>query len=200
MTSNRIWWADPPDKDEAGVPNVGGAFGLAATLKYLNRLGMDQLGGYEEELTDYALEKLRATRGVKIYGERPRVGVISFNLSDLPHALVGAVMCFEAGIGLRTACFCAQRYVRHLLGLTENDVDPALYESNRLDKIPGMVRISLAPYNTREEIDILVKWLKILNENKYEFRRRYKFSPQFGGYWPVGLDENAYFNLAGVSL
>jgi len=200
VTSNRIWWADPPDKDEAGVPNVGGAFGLAATLKYLNRLGMDQLGGYEEELTDYALEKLRATRGVKIYGERPRVGVISFNLSDLQHALVGAVMCFEAGIGLRTACFCAQRYVRHLLGLTENDVDPALYESNRLDKIPGMVRISLAPYNTREEIDILVKWLKILNENKYEFRRRYKFSPQFGGYWPVGLDENAYFNLAGVSL
>ncbi|NLN88042.1 MAG: aminotransferase class V-fold PLP-dependent enzyme, partial [Syntrophomonadaceae bacterium] len=162
---------------------------MAAPLKYLDRLGMDDLGVYEEELTKYSLEKLRSIRGLKVYGAQPRVGVITFNLGDLPHALVGAVMCFEAGIGLRTACFCAQGYVRHLLGLTEKDVDPALYESNRLDKIPGMVRISLAPYNTREEIDVLVKWLKILNENKYEFRRRYSFSPQFGGYWPMGVDE-----------
>ncbi|MEQ8200969.1 MAG: aminotransferase class V-fold PLP-dependent enzyme [Syntrophomonadaceae bacterium] len=200
VTRDRIWWAEPPDKDEAGVPNVGGAFGLAATLKHLDRLGMYDLASYEEDLADYALEQLRAIRGLKIYGAKPRVGVIAFNLADLPHALVGAVMCFEAGIGLRTGCFCAQGYLRHLLGLSENDVDPGLYASNRLDKIPGMVRISLAPYNTREEIDILIKWLKILRDNKLEFRRRYRFSPQLGGYWPIGLDEESYFSLAAISL
>ncbi len=201
VTSDRIWWADPPDKDEAGVPNVGGAYGLAVTLKQLESLGTHELAHHEEKLTDYALEQLRRIRGLKVYGGGPRVGVVTFNLSGLPHALVGAVMCFEAGIGLRTGCFCAQGYVRHMLGLSEGDIDPRYYQSGDVGKIPGMVRISLAPYNTYEEVDLLVKWLKTIRDNKHEFRRRYQYLPDQGGYWPVGLDQKSYGRLPpGLSI
>lgn len=184
---NKVVWADPPANEEAGSPNVAGAYALARTLKYLDKLGMNELAGYEAELTGYALGKLRSLKGVTVYGDEPRVGVISFNLADLPHALVGAVLCFEAGIGLRTGCFCAQNYVRHLLGVKAENKHAVLYEENRIDKIPGMVRISLAPYNTRQEVDHLIKWLANILENRFDFKRRYKFSAAHGGFIPADL-------------
>ncbi len=191
---NEIFWADPPDKDEAGSPNVVGAYALARTLKYLDKLGMADLAKYEEELTAYALEKLGDINSLILYGSQPRVGVITFNLKDMPHALVGAILCYEAGIGLRTGCFCAQNYVRHLLGVKEDYQHLKFYERNELDKIPGMVRISLAPYNTQEEVDHLIKWLKYIAGNRYEFRRRYKFSPAHGGFIPIDLVNKDYIN------
>jgi len=189
---NEVFWSDPPDKEEAGSPNVVGAYALARTLAYLDKLGMDNLAKYEEELTAYTLEKLRALNCVKIYGSQPRVGVISFNLKDMPHALVGAILCFEAGIGLRTGCFCAQKYVRYLLGVKEDLEQLQFYERNEMDKIPGMVRISLAPYNTREEVDHLITWLRYIADNRYEFRRRYKISPVQGGYIPSDIINKEY--------
>ncbi len=179
-----IFWADPPDREEAGSPNVIGTYALARTLAYLDKLGMDNLAKYEEELTDYALDKLKQVRGIKIYGSKPRVGVISFNLQDIPHALLGAILCFEAGMGVRTGCFCAQKYVRLLLGLEENPEYLEIYESNRIDKMPGMARVSLAAYNTREEIDELVRYLQDIAVNPYEYRRRYRFSTTQGSYLP----------------
>lgn len=194
VLKNEIFWANPPDREEAGSPNVVGAFALARTLKYLNELGMDALAKHEEELTAYTLEKLGDLNFLRVYGSQPRVGVISFNLKDLPHALVGAILCFEAGIGLRTGCFCAQNYVRHLLGVKEDYQQLEFYERNEIDKIPGMVRISLAPYNTREEVDHLIKWLRYIVENRYEFRRRYKFSRVHGGFIPADLLNKEYIS------
>ena len=112
------------------------------------------------------------------------MGVISFNLQDIPHALLGAILCFEAGMGVRTGCFCAQKYVRLLLGLEENPEYLEIYESNRIDKMPGMARVSLAAYNTREEIDELVRYLQDIAVNPYEYRRRYRFSTTQGSYLP----------------
>jgi len=189
---DEVFWADPPDSEEAGSPNVVGAYALARTLKYLDKLGMEALAKHEAELTDYTLEKLKDLKSVTVYGCQPRVGVISFNLNGLPHALVGAILCFEAGIGLRTGCFCAQNYVRHLLGVKEDRRQLDYYERNEIDKIPGMVRISLASYNTSEEINYLIKWLKHIAENKKEFKRRYKLSPVQGGYFPSDLNYKDY--------
>jgi cysteine desulfurase / selenocysteine lyase len=184
VTGNQVFWADLPDKEEAGSPNIVGALVLARTLKYLEKLGMDELARYESELTAYALQRLKSIKEVRLYGTQPRVGVISFNLADLPHALVGAILCYEAGIGLRTGCFCAQNYVRHLLGAQADSKQMELYEQNRTDQIPGMVRISLAPYNTRAEVDHLFKWLTYILDNRFLFRRHYKFSPVHGGFVP----------------
>lgn len=187
VMQDKILWADPPDRDEAGSPNVTGTYALARTLNYLNKLGMDELADYEQELTDYTLEKLKKIKGITIYGSTPRVGVISFNLQDMPHGLLGAILCFEAGIGVRTGCFCAQRYVRHLLGMEEEDKYLELYENKRMDKIPGMVRVSLAAYNTRQEVDRLVEILQDIAANQYHYRRHYRFSASQGSYLPVNL-------------
>lgn len=189
-----IIWADPPDKDEAGSPNVVGAYALARTLRYLDRLGVETLAQYEQELTAYALEKLKMVRNLILYGAGRRVGVISFNIKGLPHALVGAVLCFEAGIGLRTGCFCAQRYVRHLLAMEEDDQQVEFYLQNRLDKVPGMVRVSLAAYNTRDEIDHLVKWLHRISDKSYEFRRRYQYSPTCNSLVPIDFPVDKVIN------
>jgi selenocysteine lyase/cysteine desulfurase len=185
VMTDKVFWADPPDRDEAGSPNVIGTYALARTLMYLDRLGMDKLGRYEQELTDYALDQLQQVKGITIYGSKPRVGVISFNLADLPHALLGAILCFDAGMGVRTGCFCAQKYVRQLLGLAESDHYLELYDSGRMAKIPGMVRVSLAAYNTREEVDELVRWLKHIAAHPHKYRRAYRFAASQGGYWPI---------------
>jgi len=188
--NNTIIWADLPDKEEAGSPNVVGAYALGKTIKFLEELGMDKLADYEKELTDYTLNKLKALNFVKVYGPDSRVGVISFNIKDLPHELVGAILGFEAGIGLRTGCFCAQKYVRHLLGIREPDLN--LIEKYNSNKLPGMVRISLAAYNTKEEIDYFIKWVKNIGENKYEFKRRYKLSSLRGITVPAHLLHQKY--------
>jgi len=77
--------------------------------------------------------------------------------------------------------------VRHLLEIKADPKQGDLYEQNRFDQIPGMVRISLAPYNTREEVDHLIKWLTYILENRSQFKKRYKFSPPHGGFIPSDL-------------
>ncbi|HEX3012271.1 MAG TPA: aminotransferase class V-fold PLP-dependent enzyme, partial [Syntrophomonadaceae bacterium] len=186
VTDDRILWSDPPDKDEAGSPNVPGTFALARTLVYLEHLGMQKLTRYEENLTSYAFEKIKKLDGIHIYGDKNRVGVISINIEGIPHALVGAVLCFEAGIGVRTGCFCAQKYVRQLLGLKEVPIIP---DSRQKHLLPGMVRISLAAYNSKEEIDTLLQWLSVIRDNADEFKKRYKFSPKHDCFYPSGRDD-----------
>lgn len=184
---NKVFWAEPPDREEAGSPNVIGTYALARTLAYLNKLGKESLALYEEELTEYAMEQLKQVKNIIIYGSQPRVGVISFNLDNIPHALLGAILCYEAGMGVRTGCFCAQNYVRQLLNLAESDEYLHLYENKSMNKIPGMVRISLAAYNTRKEVDELVKWLKDIVNNQYDYRRHYRYSVSQESYLPVDL-------------
>lgn len=182
VTRREIIWAAPPDRDEAGSPNVIGAFALARSLDYLEKLGREKLASYEESLTSYAIKELNKVPGLKIYGGSSRVGVITFNLAGISHALVGAVLCYEAGIGIRTGCFCAQSYVRQLLG--ENEPDSADMKRWEHEPMPGMVRISLGAYNTREEIDYLVEWLQRIAAHSGELGARYHFCPAQAAFLP----------------
>jgi len=183
---HKIYWADLPDKEEAGSANVTGTFALAKTLTYLQKLDMRKLAQYEENLTAYALKNITQLDGITLYGDKKRVGVISFNIEGMPHALVGAILCFEAGIGVRTGCFCAQKYVRHLLNLEEN---AAIVDSLAKPDYPGMVRISLAAYNTREEIDHLVEWINRIRGHADEYKKNYHYSSQYGCYYPSKRDD-----------
>jgi selenocysteine lyase/cysteine desulfurase len=193
VMKDMIYWADPPDSEEAGSPNVIGTYALAKTINYLEKLGMDRIEKYEQDLTNYALKKIQALRNIVVYGGKSRVGVISFNIKGISHPLVGAILCFEAGIGTRTGCFCAQNYVRKLLGQTEKSQHIMLYEQNRIDKLPGMVRISLAGYNTFEEVDYLVKWLEKITQNKSEFEQRYQYDPGRGSFVPKDIPKACEF-------
>ncbi|WP_242848744.1 aminotransferase class V-fold PLP-dependent enzyme [Syntrophomonas palmitatica] len=189
-----VYWSAPPEKDEAGSPNVLGAIGLAASLRYLQKIGMHKLAAYEDELTCYALNRLQKIRGLKIYGAESRVGVISFNIKGVEHGLVGAELCYGAGIGVRNGCFCAQPYVRHLLELNSGYLPE--YEEQGL---PGMVRISLAAYNTRQEIDYLADCLDGIINRRYELKKQYVFSPQDNTFYPRQWDAKKLLQVSRVS-
>jgi len=186
--SDTVYWADAPEKEEAGSPNVMGALGLAATLRFLQRMDPGQMCTYEESLTEYALQKLGEIRGLTVYGAGPRVAVISFNLAGVPHSLVGAILCYEAGIGVRTGCFCAQPYVRYLLGERDQYFECLNNSGVCRQPLPGMVRISLAAYNTRVEVDCLVGWLKRISGKRQDYIRRYRYDSINDEYMPREFD------------
>ncbi|MGI6434795.1 MAG: aminotransferase class V-fold PLP-dependent enzyme [Syntrophomonadaceae bacterium] len=184
VLAKSVYWGAPPDRDEAGSPNVPGAYALAAALSCLKRLGMLQLSREEQRLSSHMMEGLRRNREVILYGSYPRVGVVSFNIKGMPHALVGAILCFEAGIGVRTGCFCAQGYVRRLLGEKENLAHLEHYANKQAYLLPGMVRVSLAAYNTSKEVDLFLHTVERISRNKKAYREYYHWSEQLGTYIP----------------
>jgi cysteine desulfurase/selenocysteine lyase len=175
VTLDEVSWAGPPDRDEAGSPNVVGAVALAATIRVLEVIGMEAVAQHEAELTTHILSRLPEVPNVVIYGDpdpanaRERLGVIPINLKHLSHFLVAAILGHEFRIGVRNGCFCAHPYLLHLLGLSPPEA--ALVRSRMLagdrSDMPGMVRVSFGLYNTVEEIDALIQALKAIAAGDY---------------------------------
>lgn len=167
VTLERTVWNAPPERDEAGSPNVVGAIALAAAAEALQAIGWDLIEGHERELTAYALEKMREVPQLRVLGSadpnvvEDRVGAISFVLDDVPHALVATILAHEYGIGVRNGCFCAHPYLLQLLDVS--DAEAARYQAaiERGDRarIPGAVRASLGIYSTRADVDQLIRGL-----------------------------------------
>ena len=182
-----------PEREEAGTPNLPGALRLAATLQLLGRIGMDLVEEDERALTQYALERFDAIDGLKIYGSHrlevaERIGVITFNLDDLPHGLVAAALNDYFGVAMRNACFCAQPFVRQLLGRTgaRGDgapVDTCGPETCGPETQPGMVRASLGLYNTEADVDRAAEGLADLADRPDWYRTRYRPRREGSGDW-----------------
>ena len=164
VTLDSVVWSDPPERDEAGSPNTVGAVALAAAIRQLQAVGMDQVAAHEAELTAYALPRLHGVPGLHIYGDTDpaqaasRLGVIPLQMEGIPHFLLSAILSYEFGIGVRNGCFCAHPYMLHLLGVQENE---ARYVRERIlngdrREVPGLVRVSFGLYNQFDEIDCLV--------------------------------------------
>ncbi len=207
VTVNEVIWAGMPDREEAGSPNVLGAVALAAAATTLRRIGMDTIADHENDLIVRALERLGRVPGLRIYGEtdparaREKVGVIPFNLTGVSHALVAAILGYEAAIGVRHGCFCAHPYVVHLLGLSEAETGSWRARMARGDKadMPGLVRASFGCYNTTDDIDRLAEMLERIAKGDY--RGRYQQLPS-GEFVPEGLahDFGAHFALDTAGL
>ena len=134
-------YADLPHKFEAGTPNIAGGIAFGAALDYMNGIGFDTIAAYEHELLDYATEQLKVIEGVRIYGEAPqKTAVVSFNVNEIHPYDIGSILD-KLGIAVRTGHHCAQPIMDFY-------------------KIPGTVRVSFAFYNTKEEIDMMIKALK----------------------------------------
>ena len=134
-------YAGLPHKFEAGTPNIAGGIGFGAAIEYLNEIGLDEIAAYEHDLLLYATEELKQVQGLRIYGDVPlKTAVISFNIEGLHPYDVGTLLD-QMGIAVRTGQHCAQP-VMDFYG------------------IPGTVRASFAFYNTKDEIDTLVKGVK----------------------------------------
>ena len=194
VTADDVHWADPPNRDEAGSPNVVGAVALAQAILCLQEIGMDALARHEAELTAHALHRLGEIDGLRLYGladpdrVEDRVGVIPFTMRDADHYKIAAVLSFEGGIGVRNGCFCAHPYSLRLLEVPDNvavNQRQDVLEGRRVG-LPGLVRISFGCYNTVEEIDHTVEVLTRLAAGETE--GEYEQNPVSGAYWPRGYE------------
>ncbi|MGB2341700.1 MAG: aminotransferase class V-fold PLP-dependent enzyme [Flavobacteriaceae bacterium] len=141
VSFEKTTYADLPHKFEAGTPNIAGGIAFGAALDYMNGIGFEAIAAYEHELLIYATEQLKAIDGVKIYGEAPKkTAVISFNVDDIHPYDIGSILD-KMGIAVRTGHHCAQPIMDFY-------------------QIPGTVRASFSFYNTKEEIDTMIKGLK----------------------------------------
>jgi selenocysteine lyase/cysteine desulfurase len=153
-----VAWTGPPDREEAGSPNVIGAVALGRAVAELDRVGWPALGAHDRALADRLRRGLAAISGVRLLG--PDAGaetlpVATFVVDDVPHALVSARLSLEHGIGVRHGCFCAHPYLVRLLGLSGEDVARFRAELLRGDRrhIPGAVRASAGVNTTGEDLD-----------------------------------------------
>ncbi|CCG04796.1 Cysteine desulfurase [Blastococcus saxobsidens DD2] len=139
-----VVWADAPDRDEAGSPNVLGAVALAAAADEL-RSDWPGLLAHERVLTEALDAELSTVPGLRRYGPSSgdRLPVAAFNLEGVPHGLLAARLSAEYGIGVRSGCFCAHPYMARLLDLTEKQVE-RFHQDARAGRrqLPGAVRAS----------------------------------------------------------
>ena len=127
-----------PNKFEAGTPNIAGAIGLGAAIDYIGTIGMDEILVYESELLQYGTDRLSGIEGLKIIGTADKKGsVISFIMEGVHPHDIGTILDAE-GIAIRTGHHCAQPLMDRF-------------------GVPATARASLAFYNTKEEIDVLVR-------------------------------------------
>ncbi|TCK61977.1 selenocysteine lyase/cysteine desulfurase [Seleniivibrio woodruffii] len=155
VTKDLVTWADPPARFEAGTPNLMGAVALGAALRVLKESGMDRIEAWESALANHIIDRLSQIEGLKLFSRKDGTGVISFNMEGIFHKTLADRLSYEAGIEVRSGCFCAQPYVQKLLGIDPAAISGFSAEEGR----PGMVRISPGLYNTYDEADRLCEFL-----------------------------------------
>jgi cysteine desulfurase / selenocysteine lyase len=137
VTFEKTVYQPPPFRFEAGTGNIADAVGLGAAIDYVMALGLENIARYEHELLVYATEGLCRVPGLTLIGTAPdKAGVLSFVLDGMRTEDVGAALDKD-GIAVRSGHHCAQPILRRF-------------------GLQSTVRASLAPYNTKEDIDALV--------------------------------------------
>ena len=133
-------WAPVPHKFEAGTPNIAGAIGLGEAIDFLNDTGLDRIAAHEEQLSAYALERLRDVPDLTLYGpDSNRLGVFSFTYGDI-HAHDLSTILDQRGIAVRAGHHCNQPLMNHL-------------------GLDATARASLYLYNSRADVDALIDGL-----------------------------------------
>ena len=145
VTFEKSTWAKLPHKFEAGTPAIAQAIGLGAAIEYVNGLGLAAIAAHEQDLLNYATQKLLSVRGLRIIGTAPnKASVISFML-DYAHPHDIATIIDRAGVAVRAGHHCAQPLMQ------------------RMD-VPATTRASLGLYSNRADIDALVRALGDVEE------------------------------------
>jgi len=137
-----------PFKFEAGTPNVAGVLGFNAAINYLKELSIEKTLAYEKELFNYATNALQEIEGLRIIGTaKEKISIISFLIGDI-HPFDAGTIIDKTGIAVRTGHHCAEPLMDRF-------------------QIPGTIRASFVFYNTKEEVDSLVKSI-IIVKNMFE--------------------------------
>jgi cysteine desulfurase/selenocysteine lyase len=145
VSFEKTTYASLPYKFEAGTPNIAAVIAFKSAIDFITELGVENISKYEDELLQYATSEILKIEGVKIYGtSKNKSSIISFNVEGLHPYDIGTIVD-KMGIAIRTGHHCTQ---------------PIMKRYN----IPGTVRISLAAYNTKAEVDICIIAIKKAQE------------------------------------
>jgi cysteine desulfurase/selenocysteine lyase len=138
-------WNVSPEKFEAGTQNIVGAVGLAEAIRYIEKIGIENIEKWEHELMKYILKEIKKIKGIEIYNsEKNTAGILSFNLKNIhPHDIASLLDDHE--IAIRAGHHCTMPLMKKL-------------------GISGTARISFYFYNTHEDIDKLIKALNKINK------------------------------------
>ncbi|MFO7676823.1 MAG: cysteine desulfurase [Thermoplasmatota archaeon] len=138
-------FAEIPAKFEAGTANISAVISLGKAIEYVNTIGIQSIQNHELDLTTYAYDKLSKLDGVTVYGNpEKRIGVVSFNI-DTVHHYDAVLILDKLGIALRSGKHCAELLLNHY-------------------KIDGCIRASFAIYNSKKDIDTLIKGIRKVQE------------------------------------
>jgi cysteine desulfurase/selenocysteine lyase len=203
VTLSSVSWTEPPEKEEAGSPNVIGAVALARSMLALKAIGFEAIAKHEALLTAHALRGLSEIEGLTVYGDRDpasareRLGVIPIEVQGMSHQLLAAILSTEYGIGVRNGCFCAHPYLLKILEVSEEDAH--IYREEILagdrTRMPGLVRISFGMYNTLAEVDYLLEAMREIVREGYQ--GKYQQDVRSGDFAVEGFASNTtgYFDL-----
>jgi cysteine desulfurase/selenocysteine lyase len=145
VTFEKSTWARIPHKFEAGTPHIAGGAGLAAAIDYLESIGVERIGAHEDALLAYATDALRAIPGLRLVGTAPvKAGVLGFVVDGIHAHDVGTILDRE-GVAVRAGHHCAQPVMQRF-------------------GVAATVRASFGLYNSREDVDALVRGLRTVVE------------------------------------
>jgi selenocysteine lyase/cysteine desulfurase len=186
---DEVVWTLPPDREEAGSPNVVGAVALAAATRALERIGWDAIRAHDRELSLRLRAGLAAIDGVRLLGpplDMPTLPIATFVVEGVPHTLMAARLSAEFAIGVRHGCFCAHPYLTRLLGISGPDIERFRAAARRHDRsaLPGAVRASAGISTSLADVERLIDAVAAIAGSEPPFE--YVADPLTGDHWPLG--------------
>jgi selenocysteine lyase/cysteine desulfurase len=159
---DEVLWKEPPDREEAGSPNVIGTVALHAAIDTLTEIGWPEIIAHDRQIGTMLREGLARIPGVSVLGPESSsntLPVVSFVVEHVHYALVAARLSAEHGIGVRSGCFCSHPYMMRLLGVTDDQVAQHHNEVRQGDRrtMPGAVRASAGVNTTEDDVTCLIE-------------------------------------------
>ena len=185
---DEVVWTEPPDREEAGSPNVLGAVALDAAIGELRTIGWAAIAAHDDEIRTVLHAGLAGIPGLRMLGPSATTNTLAlatFEVEGISHALVAARLSAEFGIGVRHGCFCAHPYLLRLLGLSPAEVSAYREAVLRGDRraIPGAVRASAGLSTSLADVERLISALAIISSGDAP-PVTYHQDPGTGDYWP----------------
>ena len=187
---DEVLWTAPPEREEAGSPNVVGAVALHAAIDTLTVIGWPALTAHERRIARSLRQGLASIPGVHLLGpgtDAETLPVAAFIVDGVPHALVAARLAAEEAIGVRHGCFCAHPYLMRLLGHTRQEMRRYRDQVRHGDRsaMPGAVRAS-AGINTTENdvVRLLTAVARVARRDPSPIP--YRQDPRTGDFCPCG--------------
>jgi selenocysteine lyase/cysteine desulfurase len=185
---DEVVWTTPPEREEAGSPNVVGAVALHAAIEAFEDVGWPEIIHHDRRLASALRGGLTTISGVRVLGPdlaSDTLPVATFTVEGIPFALVAARLSAEFGIGVRHGCFCAHPYLTRLLGLSGDEVVQFQTDVRRGDRrsMPGAVRASCGINSSDEDVQQLLDALAQIASG-FEPPYAYHQDPESGDYFP----------------